>query len=229
MLRLASASAFAIVTLTTGVALADSATAAPAPTAQVEEPKGTFHDGDLEGEIYGGAFISNNSHQFYSNDAYPGALHGATPNRPNLDRADGEAGVRFAYFFRPWFGLEGEASNIFASTKPQGAYASIFGFGLQAVFQKPLGDWTPYVAVGQTLRHVQSDNAVLGSDTDWPIHASVGVRYWITPMIGVRADARLLLGPAEGEAADAPNNLHYTLRAAYGEFSLGLTIRQSKP
>jgi hypothetical protein len=215
-------STVATLALTGGIAFADPDPNDPHVHEAADAPKGTYQSGDMEGEIYGGLFISNNRHQFYNvGDFSPNNTPTATePVRPKLDRGDAEIGGRFAYFFKPWFGLEGEFSNIFAETVT-GLYAPIYGLGLHAIFQRPSGDWTPYVSVGDSIRHVASAKNVLGNDTDFPIDASLGVKYWLTRTLAIRADARLMLGPAEGALPDP----HYTLRAAYGEFTLGLTLK----
>lgn len=205
MSKLACATTLAALALGGGTALAQ-------PDDTSSQP-GTYERWDVEGSFYGGSFISNDKHQFYSESKYPNG------GRPNLDRFDLESGARLALFIHPNIGIEVDASNIFA--KPtKGPMASISGIAVQVLFQKPMGAWTPFLAVGDGFRHTTS-GSILGADTDWPIHAGAGVRYWLTPTVGLRFDARLLLGPQEGSATEP----HYTLRAAYGELDFGFAVR----
>jgi outer membrane protein OmpA-like peptidoglycan-associated protein len=170
----------------------------------------------MEAGVFSGGFISNYFHQFYDVDKFP------LGNRPLLNRVSPEVGLRYAYFFHDYIGVEGEASMIIASTQGMIAdgtgpdqSAQIYNLRVQAIFQYPLPDLNlyPFVAIGDGLMHTSSD--YLGSDTDYPIHVGAGIRYYATPSIAVRADLRFLRGPSE----QAP----YTLNASYGEFMLGLS------
>ena len=83
---------------------------------------------------------------------------------------------------------------------------------VQALIQYP-GQLAPFAALGAGILHTSSNT--LGSDTDWPVHVGVGARYFITPSLAVRFDARLIRGPS----SQPP----YTLAASYGEFALGVS------
>lgn len=208
MRRLASIAATLAFAVSGGVAFAqDSATTdeLPPPTEEVE-----LAPGNIEAGIFLGGFISNFYHQFYDP---------ATENEGvrELDRVSPAFGGRFAVFPNVNFGVEGEASVIMASTKMGGDSAQIYGLGAQAILQKP-GRVTPYIGLGISLRHVSSDDSVLGSDTDFPIHASLGARFWLSKAVALRFDARFLRGPSY------PHDGSYALNASYGEFSLGVSF-----
>jgi hypothetical protein len=229
MSRLVCAATLVTLTLAAGTAFADPDVTVTDPThaRDTGDPKGTYERGDIEAGVFGGGFISNYYHQFYDDSVFDANEGGANP-RPDLDRLSPELGGRFAYFFRSWFGLESEASTTFIHTKGTDDYAQLFGFGIQAIFQRPMGAWTPYIAIGDGLRHVSSPNGILGSDTDWPINGDIGLRYWLTSTLAVRADFRYMRGPSEGH--DRPSQIpvmdpSYTLNAGYAEFSLGLSIK----
>jgi outer membrane protein OmpA-like peptidoglycan-associated protein/opacity protein-like surface antigen len=169
----------------------------------------------IEGGVFLGGFISNYFHQFYDESAQP--------NREELDRVNPVLGARFAVFPHDNFGIEAEGSVIMASTKMSGDSAQIFGLTAQAILQYP-GRVTPFVGLGVGMRHVSSEDSVLGSDTDFPIHIGAGARIWLTKAVALRADLRFLRGPSQGHPADDPK---YTLNASYGEFFLGVSFNPS--
>jgi len=173
-------------------------------------------DAPMEAGLFGGGFISNYFHQFYEVDKFPDG------NRPLLNRVSPEVGLRFAYFFHPYIGAELEGSMIMATTQGMDVAgtgpnqsAKIYNLRVQAIFQYPLvdGKLYPFIAIGDGLMHTSSD--YLGSDTDWPIHAGAGVRFYATSSIAVRADVRFLRGPSLQDP--------YTLNASYGEFMVGVS------
>jgi outer membrane protein OmpA-like peptidoglycan-associated protein len=218
MRRLASIASTIVVVLSGHIALADDGLESPNFAGSVE-PR--FGPTKIEAGIYLGGFISNWYHQFYDADAFPvdetGPEGEILNGRPELDRVSPQFGGRFAVFLHPNFGVEGEASVTMASTKMNGDGAQIYGLGAQAILQKP-GRVTPFVGLGIGLRHVSSDDSVLGSDSDFPIHAGVGARFWLSPAIALRADLRFLRGPSYAHDGS------YTLNASYGEFSLGVSF-----
>jgi len=176
----------------------------------------------IEAGIFLGGFISNYYHQFYDVDLFP-AVEGMPGNREELDRVSPQFGARFAVFPHPNIGIEAQPSVILASTKMSGNGAQIYGLGLGALFQLP-GRVTPYVGLGFDLKHVSSDNGVLGSDTDVPLYASAGARFWLSKAVAIRADLRFLRGPSQGHPFDDPS---YTMHASYGEFSVGVSFNPS--
>jgi outer membrane protein OmpA-like peptidoglycan-associated protein/opacity protein-like surface antigen len=198
--------------LAAGVAVADSdvGVAVVGPTAA--------GPGKTEAGVYMGGFISNYFHQFYDPSLYPNG------NRPELERLSPELGARFAYFLNDYIGLEGEGELILTSTKGTGDSAQIYGLGAQVMAQYP-GRITPYVGFGVDLLHISSDPMVLGDDTDFPIHIGGGARFFVTPSVAIRAEARLLRGPSQQDP--------YTLNASYGEFNIGVSFvpgaRKSEP
>ncbi|MEO8553140.1 MAG: outer membrane beta-barrel protein, partial [Kofleriaceae bacterium] len=165
--------------------------------------------------LFGGGFISNYYHQFYDVSRFEGM------SRPELHRLSPELGLRYAFSFTPMWSIEAEGSLITAMTAGSNAdhggsdrSAKLWNARAQAVFQLPTGGpLVPFAAVGVGLMHTSSD--FLGSDTDFPIHAGGGVKFWISDTFAVRVDARYLRGPSE----QAPR----TLNAGYGEFSHGIS------
>ncbi|MBA3457276.1 MAG: OmpA family protein [Deltaproteobacteria bacterium] len=170
----------------------------------------------LEAGVYGGGFISNFFHQFYDVDAQP--------NRQELERVNMELGVRFAYFLNRWFGVEVEGAWVRATTKQTGDGASIFSGRAQALVQHKCPCTTlslpeqvvPFASLGLGVWRVSSSDDVLGSDTDMLLHVGGGIRFFATPSIAIRAEARFLRGPSQ----QAP----YHLNASYGEFMLGVSF-----
>lgn len=157
--------------------------------------------------VYAGTFISNFFHQFYDDAKW------TADTRPNISKVSPQFGARYAYWAWPLVGFEGEGSIAIAGVDGYDDTAKLYGLRVQALFQYPVGPVAPFAAIGAGILHTSSNT--LGSDTDWPIHAGVGVRYFVTPSLAVRFDARLIRGPS----SQAP----YTLGASYGEFALGVS------
>ena len=161
----------------------------------------------VETGVYAGTFISNFFHQFYDDAKWTG------DTRPNISKVSPQFGARYAYWAFPLVGFEAEGSIAIAGVDGYDDTAKLYGVRVQALFQYPLGQLAPFVAVGAGILHTSSNT--LGSDTDWPIHAGVGARYFLTPSLAVRFDARFIRGPS----SQPP----YTLAASYGEFALGVS------
>ena len=166
--------------------------------------------GKLEAGLFLGGFISNFYHQFYDPDVMP--------NREELDQVSPEFGLRFAIFPSRLVGVEFEGSLIMASTKDSGEGAQIYTGRAQLILQKP-GRITPFVGAGIAINYLSSDDTVLGSDTDFPIHIGGGIRFFATKSIALRVDGRFIRGPSQQDP--------YTLNASYGEFTLGLSFNPS--
>ena len=171
----------------------------------------------LEVGAYGGTFLSNESHQFYDYDLFPGGP--GQPMREELQPVSPMWGLRVAYFFLPWLGAEAELNMILTETKMSHGKAQIYGGRLQVMLQYPTTYVVPYVALGDGFDHISSEPTVLGSDTDFPIHFGAGVRFLVHRSITLRIDARLLRAPS----IEAP----YTLNTNLGEFMAGLSFRPS--
>lgn len=156
--------------------------------------------------LFAGTFVSNYFHQFFDDTKW------TNETRPNISKVSPLFGARYAVF--PWsrFGVEAEATMAIAGVDGHDDLAKLYGLRLQAIVQYPVGPVTPFVALGGGVLHTSSNT--LGADTDYPIHAGAGLRYWITPSLGVRFDARFIRGPS----SQSP----YTLAASYGEFAIGV-------
>ncbi|MDB4962451.1 MAG: hypothetical protein JWP01_2450 [Myxococcales bacterium] len=171
----------------------------------------------IEAGVYGGGFISNYFHQFYSVDAQP-------LGRQELERVNPELGVRFAYFFNRWLGAEVEGQWVMATTKMTGDGASLLSGRAQAIFQHKCPctvvslpeRLVPFATLGLGVWRTSSDDDVLGSDTDVLLHVGGGARVFVTPSIAIRAEGRFLRGPSQ----QAP----YHLNASYGEFMIGVSF-----
>jgi outer membrane protein OmpA-like peptidoglycan-associated protein len=167
-----------------------------------------YGSGKIEVGIFIGGFISNFFHQFYD----PALEIG----RPELDRVAPMFGGRFAMFPHRNIGFELEPSVALVQTN-MGDGAQLYGLGLGAMFQIP-GRVSPYVNLGFDVKHISSEEDVLGSDTDFPLHAAIGARFWLSKAVALRADLRWLRGPSY------PHDGNYTLNASYGEFSIGVSF-----
>jgi hypothetical protein len=61
----------------------------------------------------------------------------------------------------------------------------------QVQFQLPIGPVLPYLGVGTGLAMDFRPDEVGGTQTDWTASAAGGLRWWITPRAGVRAELRV--------------------------------------
>lgn len=204
----------ALVALLCGSAVAQDGDEMGGGTAVTEKGPGT-----IEAGIFLGGFINNYFHQFYDPDTEGEGVR-------ELDRVAPAFGGRFAVFPHQNVGIEAEASVVMASTKMDGEGVRIFGLTPQVLLQKP-GRVTPFVALGFGIRHTSSD--ALGSDTDVPVHAGIGARFWLSKAVAIRADARFIRGPSfPHDGDDVPGaNPSYTLNASYGEFMVGVSFNPS--
>ncbi len=209
---LASFASMAVLAASGGVALAQEGDDA----AGVIEADDDYAPSKVELGIFLGGFISNYYHQFYDPGAFS-EMEGSPNAREELDRVSPMFGGRIAVFPHPYIGIELEPSVILASTKMSGDGAQIYGLGVGAILQKP-GRITPYIGLGFDIKHVSSEIDVLGSDTDVPLHAAIGARFWLSKAVAIRADLRWLRGPS------FPHDGSYTLNASYGEFSIGVSF-----
>lgn len=179
----------------------------------------------IEVGIYSGTFISNYYHQYYDPAKFPGP-EGTAGFRPELRRFSPIAGLRFAYFFRPWLGGEADLNIVVAETKagsdhPMREAANIISGRLQVMFQAPsLSRYVvPYVSIGDGFGHVSSD--YLGSNTDFPPFIGAGARFLVHPSITLRVDGRWMRAATPDEPVILGCNL--------GELMLGVSFRPSAP
>jgi len=200
--------AFAVPTLLAGTVAAQDGLDDGMGTTQTAST--AIEPGKLEAGLFLGGFISNYFHQFYDEEVMP--------NREELDQVSPEFGLRFAIFPSRLVGIEFEGSLIMASTKDSGEGAQIYNGRVQLMLQKP-GRVTPFVAAGIGVNYLSSDDNVLGTDTDFPIHVGGGLRIFATKSIALRLDGRFIRGPSSKDP--------YTLDASYGEFTFGLSFNPS--
>ncbi len=160
---------------------------------------------DIEGGLFAGTFLSNFYSRFYDDAKW------TAETRPKLSRVSAQFGARYAYF--PWrlLGFEAEGTLALAGIETHDDTAKLYGLGLQAIVQYPVGRWIPFAAVGGGILHESSNT--LGTDTEALLHAGGGVRYFLSSAVALRFDARFLRGPATSGA----------FGASYGEFALGVS------
>ncbi len=202
--------AFAVPTLLGNVAVAQDVVEADLGI-ETAAPAAAVGPGKIEAGLFLGGFVSNYFHQFYDEDVMP-------VGREELDQVSPAFGVRFAVFPSRIFGIEFEGGLIMASTKDSGEGAQIYKGGVQLMLQKP-GRFTPFVAAGISAYYLSSDDSVLGSDSDFPVHIGGGFRLFATGSIALRIDGRFIRGPSSKDP--------YTLDASYGEFTFGLSFNPS--
>jgi outer membrane protein OmpA-like peptidoglycan-associated protein len=175
----------------------------------------------IEVGIYTGTFISNYYHQYYDVEKFPSQMPGEPNYRPELRRFSPLAGLRVAYFFKPWLGGEADFNVAVAQTKaPTLEAANIISGRLQVMFQAPnlSRHVLPYVSIGDGFGHVSSN--YLGSDTDYPPFLGAGVRLFFHRSLALRVDGRWMRAPTP----HAP----YTLNCNLGELMVGLSFRPSR-
>ncbi|HEY5926843.1 MAG TPA: OmpA family protein [Kofleriaceae bacterium] len=177
--------------------------------------------GPIEIGIYSGAFIASDYHQYYELGKFPGA-EGEPNYRPELRRFCPLAGLRFAYFFLPWLGVETDINAVFAETKaqPTKEAAKIYSGRLQLMFQaSSLSQYfVPYVSIGDGVGRLSSE--YLGADTDYPPFVGAGFRLFFHRSIALRVDGRWMRAPTP----QAP----FTLNTNLGELMFGLSFRPSR-
>jgi outer membrane protein OmpA-like peptidoglycan-associated protein len=163
--------------------------------------------GSMEAGVFVGGFISNYFHQFYdtSDPAKSGKLEKLNDVAPQF-------GIRYAVFPHQNFGIEGEGSVSLEATESMGDSVTIYRLGAQAILQYP-ARITPFVGVGFGMWHSTSET--LGDSTHFPLHAGLGLRFFATNSIALRADLRFYRGPSYQDP--------YTLNASYGEFNVGMS------
>lgn len=178
----------------------------------------------VEVGAYTGAFISNYYHQYYELAKFPGA-EGQPNYRPELRRFSPLAGIRLAYFFRPWLGGEVDFNMVMAETKVSAAHpmreaATIYSGRVQLMFQasnlSPVV--VPYISIGDGFGHLASE--YLGSDTDYPPFLGAGARFLVSRSVTLRIDGRWMRAPTPHDP--------YTLNANLGELMFGVSLRPSR-
>ena len=190
-----------------------------ASTARAEEPA------PVEVGVYTGAFISNYYHQYFEPDKFPGT-EGQPTYRPELRRFSPLAGLRLAYFFRPWLGGEVDFNMVIPETKPTAAHAMreaahIYSGRVQLMFQAANLSRVvvPYASIGHGFGHVSSE--YLGSDTDYPPFLGAGARFLVSPSVTLRIDGRWMRAPTPHEPV--------TLNCNLGELMFGVSLRPTRP
>lgn len=180
---------------------------------QKEAPADTTENGTVDGAsagdfhvgAYGAGWISNYFHDFYAE---------STTEVRELERLSPAVGLRFSYFFHDYVGAEAELQYTMAKLKSPNSDTPIYGLRAHVLAQLP-GRMSPFAVLGYGMSHLSSPDAVLGSDTDYFLHAGAGVLCYFTDNIAIRLDARWLRGPASREDDQGAN---------YGEIMLGFAF-----
>jgi OOP family OmpA-OmpF porin len=110
-------------------------------------------------------------------------------------------GLRAGIALHPLVSIEGEAVGIPTSDSINNYSAVIVGYRIHALVnivpgQLLQGKLTPFVLAGVGALSVASTEGIaygeIKKDTDMTVHAGVGARYRITPLIAARLDGRVL-------------------------------------
>jgi OOP family OmpA-OmpF porin len=166
---------------------------------------------EREGEfgVFGGIHIFNDNNELGVSDA---------PESESLDNAL-TFGVRAAFQLFGPVELEGELGISPTNTSETSVDTVVFGWRAHALMHFTDGDFRPFALVGVgALTSSSEDERVFLSDTDFAVHAGVGLKYQVQDNWGVRCDARLLLPPSsdnESLTTDAE-----FLLGVYKEFGL---------
>ena len=106
-------------------------------------------------------------------------------------------GLRAAYLFGDWWGLEGELGIAPTSARQHDTSYTAIDVGVHAIAHLARGRVRPFVLVGGgILAGSSSNNAVLATDAVPELHAGVGLKIDVTKNWGLRFDGRLILPPS---------------------------------
>ena len=177
------------------------------PNTDVEPSKHTAELG-----LLGGMMFVSPSHNLVDHDKTQRAF----------DRTVWQAGVRAAFFPLTCFGIEGEWAHGFGEVKKGGNVLSssrLANFDAvrgHLIGQLPGSPVVPFALLGAGMLHGSSNQN--GSDTDFAMHAGIGVKVIATKIVVPRLDARLSLTQKEGgKLSDGV--------AAHPEILLGISFR----
>jgi outer membrane protein OmpA-like peptidoglycan-associated protein/opacity protein-like surface antigen len=174
-----------------GVARAAESAAPPA----AEGPKEGFQ---LELGLFGGVHI-------FASNLELGVADGAGVPHP---KTGGEFGLRAAATLLPWLSLEGEVAGIPSADSVNDYSIFLMTYKLHALVHLLHGPVRPFVLAGIGWMQVASSQPnpgpfEIGPDTDFDLHAGVGVKYAVTDKIDLRADARVVFLPNTGHNSDS--------------------------
>ena len=148
-----------------------------------------------------GLFVPSADHEFYE------------PGRPHheLSMTGLDLGLRLGFYPSIFVGIEGEA-NIIPIGGSGGVDPILIALRMHAIGQFPIGRIVPFGVLGFGTMISKGD--ALGDDTDAASYLGVGVKYYVTPRLNVRLDARLIRAPKYEPAVDGVGTNH-------GEILLG--------
>jgi outer membrane protein OmpA-like peptidoglycan-associated protein len=179
------------------------------------------HKNTLELGGFLGGFFPSNSHEFYD----------PTTSAPMSLGSGGLAlGARAGFFPIPLVGAEAELdwTSLKAANDES---VGLTGLRAQVVVQPHHGRLSPFAAVGLGMGSVGTDAETLGDDSDLLGHIGFGAKFWATPLLAVRLDARLTRGPkAEPDTAAGKGTNHFGmyLGATYA-FDFGSSEEEADP
>ncbi len=158
-----------------------------------------------------GLFMPSDRHEFY----VPGEGNWMLLSSPGFD-----LGGRVGYFPSQYVGVEGETNLIFVGAD-DGDGATIIALRAQVIGQLPLGRFAPSLAplvpFGVAgLGALISKSGDLGDDTDGSGYLGIGAKWYLSPKLNIRFDARLVRAPKR-EPVDPEG-----VGTNHGEVMLGL-------
>jgi OOP family OmpA-OmpF porin len=106
-------------------------------------------------------------------------------------------GLRLGLLLHPMFGIEAEGVGMPTKARDTGASAFILGARGSLVYNITTGRFVPFVLAGAGLLNVAStsgnnDYVSIKSDTDFAFHGGAGAKYYLTDIVHLRVDARVL-------------------------------------
>lgn len=128
-------------------------------------------------------------------------VDGGKTQRP-FDRTVWQAGVRAAFFPVAVFGIEAEWAHGFGEVRKGGnvvtssRLANFDSVRGHLIGQLPGSRVVPFALLGGGMLHGNSDQN--GSDTDFAMHAGIGLKVIATKIVVPRLDARLSLSQKKG-------------------------------
>jgi len=152
----------------------------------------------LELGLFGGVHIFADNLELGVADA-PGVPHPKT---------GAELGLRAAVTMLPWASLEGEFAYIPSADSIHNYRLHLLTYKLHVLVHLMHGRLRPFVLAGiggmQVAKAQPNPGPTeIATDTDFDFHAGVGVKYAVTDMIDLRADARVVFLPNTKHNSDS--------------------------
>ena len=138
--------------------------------------------------VFGGVFLPAVNHDFYNPQS------GQKP----LWSVAGDVGLRGAFFPLPYLGVELEGAGIPARIRSStNDPAILWAARAHVILQLPFWSVSPFILAGGGAMGVSSPPILLGKDVDPVAHWGGGVKIYINRWLGLRVEARHVLGARE--------------------------------